>query len=108
MAMSPAAAHGFGHTAMITLLILVLGVSTAHLAITLRTKPMPNLTCPPVIAPRSLPCQSIPLRYVEDEPICADKLLHAMNITSSHILTWDQMLRAINASGLHVVNDSQR
>ena len=106
--MSPPAAHGFGHTAVIALLILLLGVSGAHLAITLRTRPMPNLTCPPVIVPRSLPCQAIPLRYVEDEPVCADKLLHAMNITNSHILTWDQMLREINASGFQVVNNSQR
>ena len=106
--MSRPAAHGFGQTAALALLILVLGVSATHLAITLRTKPTPNMTCPPMIVPRSLPCQAIPLRYVEDEPICADKLLHAMNITNSHILTWDQMLREINASGLHVVNHSQR
>jgi hypothetical protein len=105
--MSPPAAHGFGHTAVIVLLVLVLGVSAAHLAITLRTQPMPNISCPPVIVPRSLPCQAIPLRYVEDEPVCADKLLHAMNITTSHILTWDQMLQKLNASGLHQVNRSQ-
>jgi hypothetical protein len=84
------------------------GVSAAQLAITLRTRPMPNMTCPPVIVPRSLPCQAIPLRYVEDEPVCADKLLHAMNITNSHILTWDQMLREINASGVYRINRSQR
>jgi hypothetical protein len=106
--MSRPAAHGFGQTAVIALLILLVLVTVVHLAITLRTRPMPNMTCPPVIVPRSLPCQSIPLRYIEDEPICADKLLHAMNITNSHILTWDQMLREINASGLHVVNHSQR
>lgn len=100
--MSPAAAHGFGQTAMVALLILVLGVSAAHLAITLRTRPIPNMTCPPVIVPRSLPCQAIPLRYVEDEPVCADKLLHAMNITTSHILTWGQMLQVLHASSVHV------
>ena len=106
--MSQQAAHAPGHVAVIALLLLLLGVSAAHLAITLRTRPMPNMTCPPLIVPRSLPCQAIPLRYVEDDPVCADKLLHAMNITNSHILSWDQMLREINASGLQVVNHSQR
>jgi hypothetical protein len=106
--MSRPAAHGFGQTAVIALLLLLLGISAAQLAITLRTRPMPNLTCPPVIVPRSLPCQAIPLRYIEDEPVCADKLLHAMNITKSHILTWEQMMRELNASGLHRINRSER
>lgn len=96
--MSPAAARGFGQAVVVALLVLVLGVSAAHLAVTLRAKPAPNLTCPPVIVPRSLPCQAIPLRYVEEDPLCADKLLHAMNITESHILTWDQMLQELNSS----------
>lgn len=106
--MSRPAAHGFGQIAVIALLLLVCGVSITHLAITLRTRSIPNMTCPPMIVPRSLPCQSIPLRYVEDEPVCADKLLHVMNITNSHILTWGEMLREINASSLRVVNHSQR
>ena len=106
--MSRPAAHGFGQTAALALLILVLGVSATHLAITLRTKPTPNMTCPPMIVPRSLPCQAIPLRYVEEDPICADKLLHAMNVTNVHIHTWNEALRPLNASGVHVVNRSPR
>jgi hypothetical protein len=104
--MSQPAAHAPGHLAVIALLLLVLGVSFAHLVITLATGPMRNLTCPPVIVPRSLPCQAIPLRYVEDEPFCADKLLHAMNITNAHILTPDQMMQKLNASASRATNET--
>ena len=106
--MSDPAARVPVHFTVIALLILLLGVSIAHVVITVRHWSALSASCPPVIVPRSLPCQSIPLSYVEDEPICADKLLHAMNVTNSHILTWDQMLQEINASGLHVVDPAQR
>jgi len=34
----------------------------------------------------SLPCQAVPIRFVMDEPECADKLLRSMNVTNIHIL----------------------
>lgn len=36
--------------------------------------------------PRSLPCAAVPIGFVHDAPLCADKLLQAMNVTNVHIL----------------------
>ena len=36
-------------------------------------------------ARRSLPCESIPVRFVLDDPVCADKLLLAMNVTNVRV-----------------------
>ena len=35
---------------------------------------------------RSLPCESIPIRFVLDDSVCADKLLLAMNVTNVRVL----------------------
>ena len=35
----------------------------------------------------SLPCQAVPIRFVMDEPGCADKLLRSMNVTDVRILS---------------------
>ncbi len=37
-------------------------------------------------ARRSLPCEAVPVRFVLDEPECADKLLRAMNVTRVRVL----------------------
>jgi len=34
----------------------------------------------------SLPCQAVPIRFVIDEPECADKLLRSMNVSNVRIL----------------------
>jgi hypothetical protein len=96
--MSRHAAGGPGVLIVVGLLVLLLVVSVIDMIISVRTKAALNTTCPPVIVPRTLPCEAIPLRYIEDEPVCADKLLHAMNITSSHILPLGDMLGWANAS----------
>jgi hypothetical protein len=36
-------------------------------------------------ARRSLPCEAIPVRFVLEDPVCADKLLRAMNVTNVRI-----------------------
>jgi hypothetical protein len=108
MAMSRHVAGGPGVLIVVGLLVLVLVVSVIDMIISVRTKAALNATCPPVIVPRSLPCQAIPLRYIEDEPVCADKLLHAMNVTNSHVLTWDQMLLQLNASRIELRNRAPR
>jgi len=41
---------------------------------------------------RSLPCESVPVRFVLDEPECADKLLRAMNVTNVRILPRGSLL----------------
>jgi hypothetical protein len=33
----------------------------------------------------SPPCAALPVRFVHEEPACADKLLRAMNISNVHI-----------------------
>ena len=35
---------------------------------------------------RSLPCQAIPIRFVIEEPECANTLLRSMNVTNVHIM----------------------
>jgi hypothetical protein len=37
-------------------------------------------------ARRSLPCEAIPVRFVLDDPLCADKLLKAMNVTNVRVV----------------------
>ena len=37
----------------------------------------------------SLPCQAVPIRFVIEEPECANKLLRSMNVTNVHILPAD-------------------
>jgi hypothetical protein len=96
--MSDPAARVPVHFTVIALLILLLGVSIAHVVITVRHWSALSASCPPVIVPRSLPCQAIPLRYVEDEPVCADKLLRAMNVTNVRIQTWNATLREMDTS----------
>ena len=34
----------------------------------------------------SLPCAAIPTRFVMDEPVCAQKLIEAMNVTNVRVL----------------------
>ena len=49
----------------------------------------------------SLPCQAIPIRFVMEEPECANKLLRSMNMTNTRILRdaklnsqWDPGIRS--------------
>jgi hypothetical protein len=104
--MSDPAARAPVHFTVIALLILLLGVSIVHVVITVRQSSTLSTSCPPVIVPRSLPCQAIPLRYVQDEPVCADKLLQAMNVTNVRIQTWNATLRTLNASRVQLGDDS--
>jgi hypothetical protein len=34
----------------------------------------------------SLPCQAVPIRFVMDEPECADRLLRSMNVSNVRVL----------------------
>ena len=34
----------------------------------------------------SLPCQALPIRFVMEEPECADKLLRSMNVSNVRVL----------------------
>ena len=44
-----------------------------------------NIMTTVLTARRSLPCEAIPVRFVLDEPECADKLLRAMNLTNVRV-----------------------
>ena len=35
---------------------------------------------------RLLPCEAIPIRFVLDDPVCADRLLRAMNVTNVGVI----------------------
>lgn len=46
-----------------------------------------------VIRPRSLPCEAIPVRFVQESPACAQRLLDAMNVTNVHVGDVNQLAR---------------
>lgn len=76
--------------AMFTLLALILAGTIGQLIITLRTAAHPpNLTCPVPTLPPAVPCAAIPLKFIEQEPRCADELLHIMNVTNLHIVSYE-------------------
>ena len=37
----------------------------------------------------SLPCQALPIRFVIDEPECADKLLRSMNVSNVRVKSYE-------------------
>lgn len=78
---------------LLTISVLVLlALAAAQLAVTVWHQPTQNLTCPPMIVPRQLPCQALPLGFLEQHPDCANALLQAMNVTNVRVLTyaeWD-------------------
>lgn len=77
------------------LLALLCVVESLQLVMTSRIASRPNATCPPVIVPRTLPCQAIPMTFIEREPRCANELLRAMNVTNVHVLTEDETVAQI-------------
>ena len=40
----------------------------------------------------SLPCAAIPMRFVVEEPACADKLVRSMNVTNVRIQRFDESI----------------
>ena len=46
----------------------------------------------------SLPCQAVPIRFVIDEPECADKLLRSMNVTNVHVLPAEDLHSLLNSA----------
>jgi len=86
---------GIGDTVILTLLALLCVVAAVQLVISARIASRPGATCPPVVAPRTLPCQAIPMTFIEREPRCANELLRAMNVTNVHVLTEDEAVAHI-------------
>lgn len=68
---------------MVGLLILLVA---ADLLLTIRLFDQSEQMCRRAEAQDTLPCPAIPTQFVLDEPLCADKLLRAMNVTSVRIL----------------------
>jgi len=66
---------------VLILLGLVVDVVMTHrLSAAVRSTP----ACP--APPRQLACPALPLRFIADHPICADKLLRSMNVTNVRVL----------------------
>lgn len=69
---------------------VLLVLAAVQLAVTVWYQPTQNLTCPMPVVPRQLPCQALPLGFLEQHPACANALLDAMNITNVRVLTYDE------------------
>lgn len=74
--------------------LLLLGVA-ANLLLTIKMNH--EVTVLEQIVPKrpELPCAAIPTRFVMQEPVCAQKLIEAMNLTNVRVLA--------NASRLRIV-----
>ena len=70
-----------------TLVICLVIMTTANLVMTIKisqdTKAIPAITP----KPRSLPCESIPIRFAMDHPDCVNELLDDMNVTNVRFLS---------------------
>lgn len=55
----------------------------------------------------SLPCQALPMRFVMDEPECADKLINSMNLTNVRILSVKNLSYLQSKSTFNFQNISQ-
>lgn len=84
-----------GDAVILTLLALLSVVASFQLVMSARMASRLIATCPPVIVPRTLPCQAIPMTFIEREPRCANELLRAMNVTNVHVLTEDEAVAQI-------------
>lgn len=80
--------------------LVLLGLAAVQLGVTLQRRPLPEFTCPPPIIPRALPCQALPLGFLEQHPHCANVLLDAMNVTNVRVLTYEELFaEALAESG---------
>lgn len=66
------------------LLVLITVLLVANLAMTVVHWKQGKSATPAVT--RSLPCEAVPVRFILDEPECADKLLRAMNVTNVRVI----------------------
>ncbi len=87
-------APGRSRSRWIPLVLILMTIGLAiHNAVTLRTIVLVDAMADCTPHRRSLPCEAIPVRFVLDDPVCADKLLRAMNVTNARILprgSWAQ------------------
>lgn len=71
---------------LVALGLLLLLITALNLVLILRLSMALPEVCPPVSERRSLPCEAIPVKFVLENPECADKLLRAMNVSNVRIL----------------------
>jgi len=71
-------------TLTLALLVLIAVLLVANLCVTGMILKQGRPVLPAVT--RSLPCEAVPVRFVLDEPECADKLLRAMNVTNVRVV----------------------
>ncbi len=70
----------------ITLLILILVGTLVQAVLTVRLTAGLAASAVSRQAPQALPCGAIPTKLILEDPVCADKLLRAMNVTDVRIL----------------------
>jgi len=58
----------------------------ANLVMTVKLSNEIKELAPDIRQRRSLPCESMPVRFAMDNPDCANRLLEAMNVTNVRIL----------------------
>ena len=72
--------------ALSVLAVCVIALLLTNLIITVRMADEIEELRPAIQRRRSLPCESMPIKFALDNPDCANRLLEAMNVTNVKIL----------------------
>ena len=84
----------------VVLLVCILGLVSANLLITIRLALKIDQIQQCSQKRKSLPCEAIPIKFVMEEPRCANKLLKAMNVTNVDILSHGALDSLLNRTAL--------
>jgi hypothetical protein len=69
------------------LIVCLLVLVVVNLVVTIRFAADTRAWATRTLRQPALACAAIPMRFVMDEPECADKLFRAMNVTNVHVLS---------------------
>ena len=92
---------GIGLLVCILVLLLINIVMTTKLSVDIQKSQ------PSSVQREPLPCKAIPVQFVIEEPVCADKLLRTMNVTNVHILPNRALGSLLNRTSFRLQNLSE-
>ena len=91
----------------IGLLVCILVLLLINIVMTTKLSVHNQKSQPSSVQREPLPCKAIPVRFILDEPICADKLLQTMNVTNLHILPKGALNQLLNRTSFRSQNLSE-